>query len=104
MLSHLHEDHMRGIYDKSFEMIFNNVINNKILYASPLTITYIKRNKKLNLLSENLKPLEVGFPRLILVNSEKFDYILLTLLPAGHCPGSVMLFIEVEKHKILYTV
>lgn len=103
MLSHLHEDHMRGIYDISFEMVFNNVKNNMILYASPLTITYIKRNKKLNLLSENLKPLEVGFAHLVPVNSEKFDYISLTLLPAGHCPGSVMFLIEAGEYRILYT-
>lgn len=103
MLSHFHKDHMRGIQDQSFQAAFNNIKNNMILYASPLTITYLKRNKSINLKEDKLIPLEIGFPNLLKVDSEHFEYICVTLLPAGHCPGSVMFLIEARPHRILYT-
>jgi len=103
MLSHFHKDHMRGIQDQSFQMAFNNTKNNMILYASPLTITYLKRNKTINLREDKLISLEIGFPNLLKVHSENFEYICVTLLPAGHCPGSVMFLIEAGPHRILYT-
>lgn len=74
-----------------------------LLYASPLTITYLKRNKTINLREDKLISLEIGFPNLLKVHSENFEYICVTLLPAGHCPGSVMFLIEAGPHRILYT-
>ncbi|XP_015365733.1 PREDICTED: protein artemis isoform X1 [Diuraphis noxia] len=103
MLSHFHKDHMRGIQDQSFQVAFNNTKNNMMLYASPLTITYLKRNKTINLREDKLISLEIGFPNLLKVHSENFEYICVTLLPAGHCPGSVMFLIEAGSHRILYT-
>lgn len=103
MLSHFHQDHMRGICDESFQHFFNNALNDTVLYGSPLTITYLKRNKTIDLADDKLIPLEVGFPHLIKVHSEHFEYICVTLLPAGHCPGSVMFIIEANQHRILYT-
>lgn len=103
LLSHAHEDHMCGLYDETFQEVFNNTKNNMVLYASPLTITYLKRNKKINLIEEKLIPLEVGFSHLLEVNSDKINYISLTLLSAGHCPGSVMFLIEADEHCFLYT-
>lgn len=103
MLSHFHKDHMRGIQDQCFQVAFNNIENNMMLYASPLTITYIKRNKTINLREDKLVSLEIGFPNLLKVHSENFEYICVTLLPAGHCPGSVMFLIEAGPHRILYT-
>lgn len=102
-LSHFHKDHMRGIEDECFQMAFNSNQNNMVLYASPLTITFLKRNKMINLKEDKLIPLDVGFPHLLKVHSENFEYICVTLLPAGHCPGSVMFLIEVNEHRILYT-
>lgn len=103
MLSHFHKDHMRGIQDQTFQMAFNDIKNNMMLYASPLTITYLKRNKTINLREDKLISLEIGFPNLLKVHSENFEYICVTLLPAGHCPGSVMFLIEAGPHCILYT-
>lgn len=102
-LSHFHKDHMRGIEDECFQMAFNNDQNNMLLYASPLTITFLKRNKTIDLKEDKLLPLEIGSPHLLKVHSENFEYICVTLLPAGHCPGSVMFLIEVNQHRILYT-
>lgn len=102
MLSHCHKDHMRGIHEQYFQMAFNDIKNNMVLYASPLTITYLKRNSTINLNEDQLIPLEIGFPHLLKVNSE-YEYICVTLLPAGHCPGSVMFLIEAGNHCILYT-
>jgi len=103
MLSHFHKDHMRGIQDQYFQVAFNNIKNNMLLYASPLTITYLKRNKTINLREDKLISLEIGFPNLLKVHSDYFEYICVTLLPAGHCPGSVMFLIEAGPHRILYT-
>ncbi|XP_060850020.1 protein artemis-like [Rhopalosiphum padi] len=102
MLSHFHKDHMRGIQDHSFQVTFNNT-KNMMLYASPLTITFLKRNKTINLREDKLISLEIGFPNLLKVHSDIFEYICVTLLPAGHCPGSVMFLIEAGAHRILYT-
>lgn len=102
MLSHFHKDHMRGIHDQRFEMVFNN-IKNKVLYASPITIAYLKRNKSFNLKEDKLIPLEIGFPHSLQVHSEHYEYICVTLLSAGHCPGSVMFLIEAGQHRVLYT-
>lgn len=101
-LSHAHKDHMRGIEDQWFQTSFNSS-ENMVLYASPLTITYLKRNKTINLDEDKLKSLEIGFPHLLKVYSEQYEYICVTLLPAGHCPGSVMFLFEVDQHRILYT-
>ncbi|KAF0749463.1 protein artemis isoform X1 [Aphis craccivora] len=103
MLSHFHKDHMRGIQDHSFQVAFNNTKNNMMLYASPLTITFLKRNKTIHLREDKLVSLEIGFPNLLKVHSDNFEYICVTLLPAGHCPGSVMFLIEAGAHRILYT-
>ncbi|XP_025208461.1 protein artemis isoform X1 [Melanaphis sacchari] len=103
MLSHFHTDHMRGIQDHFFQEAFNNTKNNMMLYASPLTITFLKRNKTINLREDKLISLEIGFPNSLKVHSDKFEYICVTLLPAGHCPGSVMFLIEAGTHRILYT-
>lgn len=102
LLSHAHKDHMRGIEDQCFQIAFNNS-KNMVIYASPLTITYLKRNKTINLNEDKLIPLEIDFPHLLKVNSEQYEYICVTLLPAGHCPGSVMFLFEVDQHRILYT-
>lgn len=103
MLSHFHKDHMRGINDQCFQTVFNCAASNMALYASPLTITYLKRSKIINLNEDKLIPLEIGFPHLIRVNSDYYEHICVTLLSAGHCPGSVMFLIEADQYRILYT-
>lgn len=102
-LSHFHEDHMQGIRSKNFQAVFNNEKSNKVLYASPLTINYLKRNKTIHLENDKLKPLNIGFPHLLKTHSSNYEYISVSLIPAGHCPGSVMFLFEVNKHCILYT-
>lgn len=66
-------------------MAFNNIKNNMVLYASPLTVTYLKQDKTINLEEDKLIPLEIGVPHLLKVNSNYYEYINITLLPAGHC-------------------
>lgn len=68
-----------------------------------MTITYLKRNKAINLEEDKLVSLEIGFPHLLKVHSEHYEYICVTLLSAGHCPGSVMFLIEAGQHRVLYT-
>ncbi|XP_050443734.1 protein artemis-like isoform X1 [Adelges cooleyi] len=101
-LSHAHSDHMIGIQSPEFQENFNNS-KNKVLYASPLTITFLKRDTLLNLDDHKLIPLTVGFSHNLQVKSKHYENICVTLLPARHCPGSVMILIEVDTHRILYT-
>lgn len=74
MLSHCHKDHMSDIQDQCFHTAFKNIKNNMVLYTSPLTVTYLKRNKTINLNKDQLIPLEISFPHLLKVNSENYEY------------------------------
>lgn len=99
-LSHVHSDHMNGL-DKYF--IENLSRNNKFLYCSE--ITKIILTAKFNLInSTNIKNLNL-LNRVIIDYKfrKRVTYVTATLIPAGHCPGSVMFLFEYNNKKILYT-
>ncbi|XP_043467083.1 protein artemis [Leptopilina heterotoma] len=100
-LSHVHSDHMNGL-DKYF--VENLARYNKFLYCSE--ITKIVLTSKFDLTeSTNIKSFSLSNPVIIeFKNRErKICYVTVTLIPAGHCPGSVMFLFEYNGKKILYT-
>lgn len=67
------------IEDECFQKVFNSNQNNMFLYVSPLTITFIKRNKIIDLKEDKLLPLKIGFPHLLRIYSENFEFMCYTI-------------------------
>ncbi|XP_010135547.1 PREDICTED: protein artemis, partial [Buceros rhinoceros silvestris] len=76
------------------------------LYCSPVTKELLLTNWKYKFWENHIVALEVETPTQISLvdetSGEKED-IEVTLLPAGHCPGSVMFLFEGENGIVLYT-
>ncbi|GAB0097834.1 protein artemis [Sergentomyia squamirostris] len=88
-LSHCHTDHMRGL--EIAEPLPGP------LYVSEISAVILrKRYPHLH----DIRVLEIGVETAIRVNGEEVH---VTTLPAGHCPGSVMLLFESPKIRVLYT-
>ncbi|KAG8179384.1 hypothetical protein JTE90_003640 [Oedothorax gibbosus] len=84
-LSHCHEDHMRGLAkDKFFDLLVSRGFSR--LYVSDVSEHLLKNDEKYCHLSKYL-----------------CSRIVVTLLTAGHCPGSVMFLLEGENGRVLYT-
>ncbi|KAF2898502.1 hypothetical protein ILUMI_07673 [Ignelater luminosus] len=98
-LSHCHADHMRGLDDWSFH---NSLVcrPDVFLYASPISIRILRGLYPS--IETKLKELPLGIPTLIKLLFTTNKCITVTLLPAGHCPGSVMFLFESEK-TVLYS-
>ncbi|XP_033232136.1 protein artemis-like isoform X2 [Belonocnema kinseyi] len=100
-LSHCHSDHMKGLHNFFIE---NLEKKNKFLYCSEISKAIL--NAKSNLVkSDMIKGLSALSPVVIGFNREKGTtvFVTVTLIPAGHCPGSVMFLFEYNEKKILYT-
>ena len=100
-LSHCHSDHMKGL-DNSFIQNLNK--NNKFLYCSEISKAILNANTYLNN-SDMIKGLPVLSPVIIDFKGENGTilFVTVTLIPAGHCPGSVMFLFEYNNKTILYT-
>ena len=100
-LSHCHSDHTKGL-DNHF--IKHLEENNKFLYCSEITKTILNAKRDL-IHSNNIKELRVHSPVIIDFKDENIStvFVTVTLITAGHCPGSVMFLFENNDKKILYT-
>ncbi|CAG9833986.1 unnamed protein product [Diabrotica balteata] len=94
-LSHCHTDHMEGIFRDEFKNQLKD--NNKILYASQISCKILEQMEVCS--KCHLMALELMVPTTIYLKDAQFT---VTLIPAGHCPGSVMFLFESNK-RILYT-
>ncbi|XP_030210248.1 protein artemis isoform X1 [Gadus morhua] len=104
-LSHCHKDHMRGLKGPFLKrkLKFSRTIK---LYCSFVTKELLLSNPKYAFWEERIVPLELDSPTQIYLvdeaSGEKED-LLVTLLTAGHCPGSVMFLLEGSRGNVLYT-
>ncbi|KAI1905490.1 hypothetical protein AGOR_G00016740 [Albula goreensis] len=76
------------------------------LYCSPVTKELLLSNPKYGFWKEHIVALEVDNPTQISLVDEmtgETEDVVVTLLPAGHCPGSVMFLIEGNQGTVLYT-
>ncbi|XP_056133456.1 protein artemis [Lampris incognitus] len=104
-LSHCHKDHMKGLKGPFVKrkLEFSRTVK---LYCSYVTKELLLSNPKYAFWEEHIVPLELESPTQIsLVNeaSGEKEEIVVTLIPAGHCPGSVMFLIEGSQGNVLYT-
>ncbi|XP_042648283.1 protein artemis isoform X2 [Tyto alba] len=104
-LSHCHKDHMKGLRAPAMKRRLEGSLKVK-LYCSPVTKELLLTNWKYKFWENHVVALEVETPTQISLvdetSGEKED-IEVTLLPAGHCPGSVMFLFEGENGTVLYT-
>ncbi|XP_074554349.1 protein artemis [Halichoeres trimaculatus] len=104
-LSHCHKDHMKGLKAPILrrKLHFSRTVR---LYCSFVTKELLLSNHKYAFWEEYIVPLELESPTQISLvdetSGEKED-IVVTLLPAGHCPGSVMFLFEGSQGNVLYT-
>uniref|UniRef100_A0A8C5THD6 Protein artemis n=1 Tax=Malurus cyaneus samueli TaxID=2593467 RepID=A0A8C5THD6_9PASS len=76
------------------------------LYCSPVTKELLLTNWKYKFWENHIVALEVETPTQISLEDEtsgEKEDIVVTLLPAGHCPGSVMFLFEGGNGTVLYT-
>ncbi|XP_046388660.1 protein artemis-like isoform X2 [Ischnura elegans] len=105
-LTHCHSDHMKGLGSAEFKEALCER-DDVFLYTSEISCCILKNHWDYRHLAAKIKPLSsVGcklltIPSLAEPNSE--IYLQVTLLPAGHCPGSVMFFFELPLGNLLYT-
>lgn len=102
-LSHCHTDHMVGLAD---DILVEHLEkdNGKCIYASKITQDLLKVDSRFSHLLPFVVPLDIDCPttvRICCSNVEKF--ITVTLISAGHCPGSVMFLFEGDEGTCLYT-
>ncbi|XP_058719669.1 protein artemis-like isoform X1 [Poecile atricapillus] len=104
-LSHCHKDHMKGLRGTTLKRRLEGSLKVK-LYCSPVTKELLLTNWKYKFWENHIVALEVETPTQISledeISGEKED-VVVTLLPAGHCPGSVMFLFEGENGTVLYT-
>ncbi|XP_048355656.1 protein artemis isoform X2 [Sphaerodactylus townsendi] len=104
-LSHCHKDHMKGLRAPALKRRLACSLK-VCLYCSPVTRELLLTNPKYKFWENHIVSLEVETPTQISLveeaSGEKED-IVVTLLPAGHCPGSVMFLFQGEKGTVLYT-
>ncbi|XP_078409041.1 protein artemis isoform X2 [Cetorhinus maximus] len=104
-LSHCHKDHMKGLRAPALKRRLECSLKLK-LYCSPVTKEILLTSSKYKFWENYIMAIEVETPTQISLvdeaTGEKED-ILVTLLPAGHCPGSVMFLFEGVGGTVLYT-
>ncbi|TMS02867.1 Protein artemis [Larimichthys crocea] len=104
-LSHCHKDHMKGLKGPKLKRKLQSSRTVR-LYCSFVTKELLLSNPKYAFWEEYILPLELESPTQIPLvdeaSGEKEDLVV-TLLPAGHCPGSVMFLFEGSQGNVLYT-
>uniref|UniRef100_A0A3P9IWY6 Protein artemis n=1 Tax=Oryzias latipes TaxID=8090 RepID=A0A3P9IWY6_ORYLA len=104
-LSHCHKDHMKGLKGPLLKrkLQFSRTVR---LYCSFVTKELLLNNQKYSFWEEYIVPLELESPTQISLMDEasgEKEEVVVTLLPAGHCPGSVMFLFEGCHGNVLYT-
>lgn len=99
-LSHAHTDHMCGL-NASFGQLLKENPEKKI-YCSLITKEFFSKLDKYSsgFDLDSLIVMDIGLPNLLTVHGQ---YMTVTLIPAGHCPGSVMFLFEVNDVCVLFT-
>ncbi|KAK3101089.1 hypothetical protein FSP39_000859 [Pinctada imbricata] len=104
-LSHCHEDHTAGLKDDAFEERLKSR-NDIFLYCSDVTQILLGASPKYQHLHKYIRVLPVDKPTVVPVpeaDSAKTQDVTVTLIHAGHCPGSVMFLYEGAEGRALYT-
>ncbi|KAM7437994.1 Protein artemis [Porites harrisoni] len=104
-LSHCHKDHMSGLDSSAFH---DRLMTSKtvFVYCSETTQNLLMCNPAYSHLKDYIRSIPLEQQTIIPLFDEKTDEqnsICVTLLPAGHCVGSVMFLFEGQHGSVLYT-
>ena len=107
-LSHCHADHLVGLNSPEFSVRLSQ--NPSIrLYCSEVTASLLLAIKRFEHLGPYIDKLQIdeevllSLPRLSDNDGPHERSLAVTLIPAGHCPGSVMFLIKGNEGAVLYT-
>lgn len=104
-LSHCHKDHMNGLNAKPFLDRLQSRSDIK-LYMSEVTCVLLMNDPEYDHLKPFIVTILVDCPTTLRVPSDgraPAYNVVLTLISAEHCPGSVMFYIEGTRGNVLYT-
>lgn len=99
---------MKGLYSSRYwnDQYINDLFKKSpeaTLYCSPITALFVRNNPKIRIPEDRVQALEIGKHESICVWPNQEDagsvepyHVDVTLLPAGHCPGSVM-YVSIER-------
>ncbi|XP_045320751.1 protein artemis isoform X3 [Leopardus geoffroyi] len=104
-LSHCHKDHMKGLRAPTLKRRLECSLK-VCLYCSPVTKELLLTNPRYRFWEKRIISIEIETPTQISLVDEasgEKEEIVVTLLPAGHCPGSVMFLFQGNNGTVLYT-
>ncbi|XP_032477991.1 protein artemis isoform X1 [Phocoena sinus] len=104
-LSHCHKDHMKGLRAPSLKRRLECSLK-VYLYCSPVTKELLLTSPRYRFWEKRIISIEIETPTQISLVDEasgEKEEIVVTLLPAGHCPGSVMFLFQGNNGTVLYT-
>uniref|UniRef100_A0A8C7C0J0 Protein artemis n=2 Tax=Neovison vison TaxID=452646 RepID=A0A8C7C0J0_NEOVI len=104
-LSHCHKDHMKGLRAPTLKRRLECSLK-VCLYCSPVTKELLLTNPKYRFWEKRIVSIEIETPTQIPLVDEasgEKEEVVVTLLPAGHCPGSVMFLFQGNNGTVLYT-
>uniref|UniRef100_A0A2K6ND92 Protein artemis n=1 Tax=Rhinopithecus roxellana TaxID=61622 RepID=A0A2K6ND92_RHIRO len=104
-LSHCHKDHMKGLRAPTLKRRLECSLK-VYLYCSPVTKELLLTSPKYRFWEKRIMSIEIETPTQISLVDEasgEKEEIVVTLLPAGHCPGSVMFLFQGNNGTVLYT-
>ncbi len=105
-LSHCHADHMEGLDAPEFESRLTSHYPNIKLYCHDVTAGLLLAIPRFSLLRRHLVTLTTDEQHAIPVFTKEGVlkyHVTVTLIPAGHCPGSVMFLFDGCEGRVLYT-
>ncbi|KAM6153289.1 protein artemis [Erethizon dorsatum] len=104
-LSHCHKDHMKGLRAPPMKRRLECSLKVH-LYCSPVTKELLLTSPKYRFWEKRIVSIEIETPTQISLTDEasgETEEVVVTLLPAGHCPGSVMFLFQGNNGTVLYT-
>ncbi|KAL9960563.1 hypothetical protein ACROYT_G034038 [Oculina patagonica] len=104
-LSHCHKDHMSGLDSTALHQRFMSS-KSVFLYCSETTENLLMANPSYSHLKDYIRSIPLEQQTIIPLVDDRTDKqssVCVTLLPAGHCVGSVMFLFEGPHGNVLYT-
>ncbi|CAF0980439.1 unnamed protein product [Brachionus calyciflorus] len=101
ILTHFHDDHMKNLEDHRFYTILKQNMDIVKFYCSPVTKDFISICNKYNHLTDVCHEISIDTPFIVHISNK--ETVTVSFSGSGHCPGSIMVFIEGSRGNVLFT-